>query len=235
MSLEPLRCGACGGDVALVAEAATQCRYCQARVPIPPAHLEALAAREQAARLRKAVEPRWRRMTAQAAWWTEWVAAGLILCLPPMLSLAAVFLLWFPMPMVDGLVFVAIPALVPGGVLWVWAIASRATAQRLDRGLWAGPPERAGGNPTCRCCGAPLTVEAGALAATCTYCGADSVLGGEASAGVARSLGSKILTLQDALRTWRMRVVLVGIGAISLALPMAGLATLVWIALRSAI
>ncbi len=32
-----------------------------------------------------------------------------------------------------------------------------------------------------------------------------------------------------------MRVVLLGIGAISLALPMAGLATLVWIALRSAI
>ncbi len=67
------------------------------------------------------------------------------------------------------------------------------------------------------------------------YCGTDSVLGPEAAEKVAGSLGAKIHTLQDALRTWRMRVVLLGIGVIALALPMAGLATLVWVALSSAV
>ena len=234
MSLDPLRCGSCGGDVALVAAATTACRYCKAPVVIPQAHLDALAVQQQAARLRREVEPRWRKMTAQAAWWTEWVAAALILFFPPFASLLAVFVLWFPLSMVDGLVFFAIPSLLPGGALWVWAIASRATAQRLDRGMWAGPPQRAGGSPTCRGCGAPLTVEPEALAATCVYCGTDSVLGSQASGEVSQAAGAKVRTLKDALRTWRMRVVLLGFGVIALAVPIVGLAILVWAGLRSA-
>jgi hypothetical protein len=220
--------------VALVAASTTACRYCKALVVIPQTHLEALTVQQQAARLRREVEPRWRKMTAQAAWWTEWVAAALILFLPPFVSVVAVFALWFPLSMVDGIMFFAIPSLLPGGALWVWSIASRATAQRLDRGMWAGPPKQAGGSPTCRGCGAPLTVEPEALAATCVYCGTDSVLGSQASGDVSQAAGAKVRTLKDALRTWRMRVVLLGFGVIALAVPMVGLAILVWAGLRSA-
>lgn len=48
-------------------------------------------------------------------------------------------------------------------------------------------------------------------------------------------VGAEIHTLRDALRTWRMRVILLGIGVIALALPMTGMTVLVWIALTSAV
>ena len=234
MSLELLRCPSCGGDVAAVSAASTRCRYCAADVPVPAAHLQALALQGKAITLRREIEAKWRRMTAEASWWTEWVAAALILFLPPCVSLFAALVVWFPLAMVDGLVFVSIPALLPGAVLWVWAIGSRATVQRIDRELGAGPPARAGGDPTCRACGAPLVVEADALAATCLYCGTDSLLGAGARERVTSRLGSKVRTLEDALRMWRIRVLLLGAGLVVVALPMAGLAALLWIALRVA-
>lgn len=235
MSLAPLRCPACGGDVSVVAVASTPCPYCATPVPIPPAYLEALALRRKAVELRRAIEPKWHHMTSQASPWTEWVAAALILSLPPLSSAVAVLLAWFPLSMPDGLVFVSIPALLPGGVLWVWAIGSRATAQRIDRELLAGPPVRQGGAPTCRACGAPLTVESDALASTCLYCGADSLLAGAGRDRARSSLSANVRTLEDALRTWRIRVLLLGLGLVAVAVPMVALAALVWASLRAAI
>jgi len=234
VNLVPLQCHACGGDVPLVAAPATRCVYCGASVAIPREHVEALALHAEARALRVSVEPRWRRMTAEASPWTEWIAVGLALLLPPSISAVAAFATASPLPTVDGLVFVAVPALAPGGVLWVWAIASRATAQRLHGALGAAPPKRAGGNPTCRSCGAPLPLEPGAVAATCAYCGVDSIVDAAARRPARAALGAEVRTLRDALRTYRMRVTLLGFGLAALAVPMAALAALIWIALRAA-
>ncbi len=234
MNLVPLQCRACGGDVPVVAAPAARCVYCGASVTMPAEHLHALALQGEARALRRSVEARWQRMTHEASPWTEWIAVLLCLLLPPAASALAAFAGASPMPMMDGLVFVSVPALAPGGVLWVWAVASRATAQRLDGLLGAAPARRAGGNPTCRSCGAPLALEPGALAATCVYCGVDSLIDAAARKPVSAALGADLRTLQDALRTYRMRVALLGVGLAALAVPMVGLAALIWVALRAA-
>ena len=66
------------------------------------------------------------------------------------------------------------------------------------------------------------------------YCGTDSVLGSQASSVVSQAAGAKVRPLKDALRTWRMREVLLGFGVLALAVPIVGPAILVWAGLRSA-
>ncbi|MEJ7596574.1 MAG: hypothetical protein WKG01_01585 [Kofleriaceae bacterium] len=63
-----------------------------------------------------------------------------------------------------------------------WSVAASyggRKAQRLralQAGLAAKPPARPGGAKSCRVCGAPLEVPAGALAASCLYCHADNLV-----------------------------------------------------------
>jgi LSD1 subclass zinc finger protein len=63
--------------------------------------------------------------------------------------------------------------LVLGSAFDDWARLRR----ELQGALAARVPDQAGGPSTCRSCGAPLDVPAGALGVTCVYCGADNLVG----------------------------------------------------------
>ncbi|MBX3128103.1 MAG: hypothetical protein KF718_15370 [Polyangiaceae bacterium] len=235
MSLAPLTCPRCGSHVAVSLGAATRCRHCATELPIPELYRSAQAKLASAVELRRRVEVRWRRMTAQASWWTEWVAAALMLFLPPLAAVLAVYVVWFPLAMLDGLVFVATPAILPGGILWVWAIASRATAARINAELLARAPSKPGGDPACRACGAPLAVDPEAFAATCLYCGTDSLVTGALAAERHGKLGEKVRTLREALSAWRWRVLLFGVGFATLTVPLFALVVLLWMSLGLAV
>ncbi len=63
-----------------------------------------------------------------------------------------------------------------GAALGVYGRRRARSRQRLQAALAAKPPERKGGPATCRSCGAPLTVESGALGVRCIYCGSDNLV-----------------------------------------------------------
>ncbi|MBX3183103.1 MAG: hypothetical protein KIT72_17040 [Polyangiaceae bacterium] len=213
MALTPLTCHACGGHAAVVRAAQTTCRYCGAAVPIPPEYLAAAQQLEQHEALRRAVEPKWRRLAKPTSSTLDWVAVAASFCLPP---LASAVVAWFadptPTPLV-GVTLVTIPAIIPGALLSVWTFGSRATGLNLAAQLVAGPPERPGGDPSCRGCGAPLPASPGALAATCLYCRTDSLLTGSAARDASWQVSSRSRTLREALSVWRIRVLLLVMGS----------------------
>jgi len=183
----------------------------------------------QANELRRSVESRWKAITKPAWRGWQWLAAIATVTLPPTASLAAALLASGPWSRADNTFLVALPTLIPGGSLLVWAIAAKGTTVRYQAALAAGPPERAGGSPTCRHCGAPLAVEAQALAATCGYCGTDSVVQGVVLAQTRTRLRSKLQTLQQAVKALRARRILLGLGALAIGVPIIVVAMLVWV------
>lgn len=217
MALTPLVCRSCGGHVAVVYAAQTTCRYCSAVVPIPQEYLHAAQQLAEHEALRRAVEPKWRSLAEPTSGALDWFAVLTSLLLPIFAS--AVFA-WFiepPLTPVIGVTLVTIPAIIPGALLSTWMFGSRATGLNLAATLVAGPPERPGGDPSCRSCGAPLAVAEGALAATCVYCRADSLLTGAAATEASRRASSGAQTLRQALSTWRTRVLLLALGTLGVA------------------
>ena len=231
-ALRPLSCHACGGQIPLTGQASTQCPYCSAVVSVPAEYAHAVELQARAAQLRRSLEPQWQSLTRPRAGATEWLAAALVLLLPPLASVLAAALSPSPLGPDEVVLLVGIPALLPGGAIWVWAIASRATVLRLGQALAASPPKKAGAAPGCRSCGAPLAVEPGALGATCGYCGTDSMVVGVALTAARSRLRDKLRTFDDALRTLRARRILMGLGAVTLVLLMMGASGLIWLAMR---
>jgi len=187
---------------------------------------------QQASKVRRALEPQWQSLTEPVSGWTEWIAALVVFLLPPLASVVAGFAWPRPLAPDEMILRVALPALMPGGMMWVWSIACKATVLRVGQALAATPPAKAGGAPGCRNCGAPLTVEPNALGASCAFCGADSIIQGVALTAAKTKLRSKLLTLDDALRLLRTRRLLLGFGAVAVMVPTMGIGMLVWAAMR---
>jgi hypothetical protein len=200
-------------------------------VETPPQWLEAAEAREAEARVRREVEPRWRELTRRPAAWLRPTAMALVAVLPPTIVAALVYALTPPPGTAAAFSFGALPGLLPGALLWLWTAAVTGTLVELQRSLAAAPPARAGEPPCCRECGAPLALEPGALAATCVYCGTDSLtadLPTQAASRERRKTAQRTLAqAADALARRRRLLVLgmlgllAGVGGLSLALGVA--------------
>lgn len=175
MTLATLHCPGCGAGVPLSAGESTQCRHCRAAVVIPPEWQAAAEAHAAAERVRREVEPRWRELTTGVGAGVEGTAMGLLLLLPPLLTIWAQIGMTPPPSPAENLGYIAFPALMPGALLWLWAATLNALVLRIRRSLRAreaGPR----GDLGCRNCGAPLAAESDAPTATCLYCGTDSVV-----------------------------------------------------------
>jgi hypothetical protein len=158
----------------------------------------------------------------------------LIVLLPPIVTLLAWLIPRLGLGAVEITALVSLPALLPGAALWVWASAVAGTTLRFRAAL-AARPGGSGGAPLCRTCGAPLAADPQALAATCGYCGSDSLLEQIPVSELAASLGEALTTLEQAARRLRTRRAMLGLGAAGLTLLVGGASVLLWIALLHAV
>ncbi len=224
-TLEPLRCHACDGCVPLVDAPTAHCPFCQATVEIPAAYRELHAHQLEAAALRREAEPLFERLSSPPARWLDVLPLVLVTILPAIAS-SLVVLHDHHLAIVTIFIVVVVPALIPGTALWVWTVSIHATVTNFQLALASAPPERPGGPACCRECGAPLTVEPGALSATCHYCGADSLVSNlhAPTDDDRKVLHADLHTLADANRVLLLRRRLLVIGAVLAALVLAGLA-----------
>ncbi len=231
-ALAQLRCPGCGAAVPLRREARTACPYCGASVETPPQWLEAAEAGEAEARVRREVEPRWRELTRRPPAWLRPAAMALVVVLPPATTAALVYALTPPPGTAAAFSLGALPGLLPGALLWLWTAALGATVVELQRTFAAAPPARAGAPPSCRECGAPLAVEPGALAATCAYCGSDSLVADLPAATESRARHKAAQkTLAQAADALARRRRLLALGLLGLLVGVGGLSMCLGIAL----
>jgi predicted RNA-binding Zn-ribbon protein involved in translation (DUF1610 family) len=231
VKLTPLKCADCGGSPPLAAAAATPCPFCGASVAVPPDYARAFEAQRAAREARAAAEPLWRRLRRGAPPWTGWVGAALVLLLPSLAVAAAHLLLREPLASAEVIALFAVPALLPGGALLIASGAFKALGARFHDALAATPPAKQGDPPGCRECGAGLSPAPDALAASCAYCGTDSVLDDLPVAQLKTALSAALVTLSDGVRALRRRRATLALGVLGLALIVAALA----VALRWAI
>ena len=207
MSLEPIRCTACGAALPLLHGAAFACPFCGAHVAVPAAYrdLFAVHAREEAAH--HELEQRYAAVARPPPRWLDHLAVLLVLCGPAIAGASCVRLSADAMTIVPLFAYAIVPALVPGTGLWIWSAAVHATIVRFQLALAADPPATSGGPPRCRQCGAPLALAAGAIAAHCAYCGTDSLTDhvASATARIESTLRGELRTLADAAAALRVR------------------------------
>ena len=227
--LKILSCSGCGAPVPLALSETVQCEYCGTRVPVPPDYLRAPQARVREAEVRRAAEPVFERLSTDVPKWTKWVAAPSILLLPPVAALAGSLVFSPPLPVAAIAALLVLPALLPGAALWTWTSAVAATLVRFRDALGARPPSRPNGPAECRSCGAPLVVEPNALAATCNYCGTDSLLATVPVSGYTKRLSETVHTLEEANSKLRTRRILLGLGVSAAVLAIGALSASIWL------
>ncbi len=232
MRLAPVTCTSCAAPLPLAVPAPqVPCPHCGVANALPAEYVQAAELRRREAEARRQTEPLWRALATGAPTWSKPVALALIVLLPPLATLVAWLIPRLELGAVAITALVSLPSLLPGAALWIWASAVAGTTLRFRAALTA----RSEGNATCcRGCGAPLATEPGALAATCGYCGTDSLLEKIPVGELARSLGEAMTTLEEGARKLRARRATLGLGTFGLALVVGGSSFLLWLALRLA-
>jgi len=182
--IAPLKCVSCNAPIPVVDSSSAACAFCGTSNPIPQQYRDELrltreldyatrnAAREWS-RLNQISCPRWWFLCATFAPFilmssglTAILIAGIFWrssrSVLPLLSGVGI---WLPLIAVQ-----AIAAIVGIRMILVSGAASVGAA------FAAGPPSAAGAPPSCRLCGAPLTVKEGDILVRCIYCKADSII-----------------------------------------------------------
>jgi len=215
--LEPLACETCGAKVPLAIATSVRCPHCRSDVLIPQRWRVAAEAKAADEAVRRDVEPHWHALTKPPSVVFEVVAAAAVFVLPVAASWIVLSRVWPPPSPTTTMGLVAVPALLPGALAWLWAATMGATVLRLQRALRARGI--AGGELACRRCGAPLAVAEGALASTCLYCGTDSLvrdLPASVDSTAARDVAlSTLASATAALRRRRVNLTL-GVAALGL-------------------
>jgi predicted RNA-binding Zn-ribbon protein involved in translation (DUF1610 family) len=180
VDLVALRCARCGGDVPAADAETVPCPHCGQATVVPEAHRRAVAlVREQDEELRRA-DAEWARYAKKT--WPRWLAS--LLAAPPSLvlgggltaallvKLGVLALPLSPRELLAWLGLVPLTPLVALAVLAYWS-SLRAKGTALARVALAARPGKV---PSCRACGAPLTVPESALFVRCVYCRTDSLV-----------------------------------------------------------
>ena len=182
--IAPLQCVSCNAPLAVVDASSAACAFCGTSNPIPQQYRDELrltrelddatrnAAREWS-RLNQIPLPRWWFICAACAPFilmSGGLAVDLLSGVVRTVSRSALPLLtgvgvWLPLIPVQ-----AVAAIVGIKMILVSGAASVGAA------FAAAPPFAPGSPPSCRLCGAPLTVNEGDLVVRCIYCKADSII-----------------------------------------------------------
>ncbi|MEB2312362.1 MAG: hypothetical protein OZ921_00580 [Sorangiineae bacterium] len=230
MKLAPVFCTNCGATLPLSVPAPqVRCPYCGTMCSLPPDYVRAAELRLREQEARRPAEPLWRTLSASAPSWAIPTALAVTALLPPAATLVAWLMPALELGEVEVTAFVSLPALLPGAAFALWSFSVSSTTMRFTEALTA---RRRQDVVTCRQCDAPLAPEPGALAATCGYCGADSLLEDLPAHALTASLAVAMSTLDEAVRKLRARRTMLALGAFGLALVIGGSIALLAIVLR---
>jgi hypothetical protein len=182
--IAPLQCVSCNAPLPIVDSSSAACAFCGTSNPIPQQYRDELrlsrelddatrnAAREWS-RLNQISFPRWWFVCATCAPFilmSGGLAAVLIAGLfgrasPSALPMLSGIGIWLPLIPLQG-----VAAIVGIKMILVSGTASVGAA------FAAAPPTAPGAPPSCRLCGAPLTVNEGDILVRCIYCKAESII-----------------------------------------------------------
>jgi hypothetical protein len=181
--LTPLECVNCNAPLVVVDAPSLACRFCGAVNVVPPIYREELRlardldsttheAAEQWVRLARIKVPRWWLICAALAPFVLMTGGLVILLIAGLLSVVSAQAL----PELLAFVWVAlIPVQLLGANVAVKnVLVSGAT--NVGFAFAASPPSAPGEPPTCRQCGAPLSVQPDDVLVRCIYCEAESIV-----------------------------------------------------------
>jgi predicted RNA-binding Zn-ribbon protein involved in translation (DUF1610 family) len=225
--LKPLKCGNCGGSPPLVAATSTPCPFCSVTVAIPDEYARAAQARASSDEARMKAEPIWRLLSGGIPKVFIYVGAILMVILPPVATGLGHLLPETPLASAQILAIFALPAILPGGLVFTLAGALRTIGRPYKIALGARPPEKEGFPPGCRTCGAGLKVTSHALSASCAYCGTDSIVEGISAKRERAALSGSLRSLGDAVRALRRRWAWTVLGILGAFALIGGLSALV--------
>lgn len=213
--MKPLSCERCGGPVPLSTSESRACPWCAAPVALDEAYAAQRERLALQARLRREAEPQWAALSRAPPQGVANVSLAALLLAPSIVGMLGASM-ELAAPKVIG--FGILPATLPGAAGWLWAAAIELTVRGARRGVAARRIRD--DRPGCRGCGAPLELEPGALAASCGYCGTDSVVldlaEGEAAVS---SAAAELRSVTAALRR-RRSLVVVGLASVALLILM---------------
>lgn len=181
--LVPLQCGNCNAPLVVVDAPALVCRFCGTSSIIPQVYREELRlaraldsatrqAAEQWLRLARIKVPRWQLICAASAPLVL-LAGGLTLLL------IAALLRLVSGPRLPGLLPFVWLSLIPAQLLAAYVAMKNVLvsgATHVGAAFAAGPPSAPGEPPSCRQCGAPLSVEPDDVVVRCIYCETESIV-----------------------------------------------------------
>ena len=181
--LAPLQCVNCNVPLVVVDAPSLVCRFCGATNVMPPAYREELRlARDLDSATRQAAE-QWMRLAhiKVPRWWLICAATAPFVLLTGSLMalLVAALLRTVSGHALPGLLLcvwiIVIPAqLLAANVAMKNVLVSGAT--NVGAAFAAIPPSTPGEPPTCRQCGAPLSVQPDDVLVRCIYCEAESIV-----------------------------------------------------------
>jgi len=182
--IAPLQCVSCNAPLPIVDSSSAACAFCGTSNPIPQQYRDELrltgelddatrhAVREWS-RLNQISFPRWWFVCTTFAPFTL-ISSGLAAVLvaglvgaanPSALPMLSGIGIWLPLIPLQG-----VAAIVGIKMILVSGTASVGAA------FAAAPPTAPGAPPSCRLCGAPLTVNEGDILVRCIYCKAESII-----------------------------------------------------------
>lgn len=182
--IAPLQCVSCNAPLAVVDSSSTVCPFCGSINSIPQQYRDELrltrelddatrnAAREWS-RLNQISFPRWLFVCA--------ALAPFILMSSGLAAVLVTGIIWrssrsaLPLLSVGGVWLPLIPVQAIAAIVGIKMILV-SDAARVGAAFAAAPPSAPGAPPSCRLCGAPLTVSDGDLVVRCIYCKADSII-----------------------------------------------------------
>ena len=182
--IAPLQCVSCNSPLPVVDSSSGVCAFCGTSNPIPQQYRNELRLTRELDDATRHAAQEWLRLN-QISFPRGWfVCAAFAPFMLMSCGLAAV--------LITGLIWrssrMALPLLSAGGV-WLPLIPVQAIAAivgiemilvsgaaRVGAAFAAAPPSAPGAPPSCRLCGAPLTVNEGDLVVRCIYCKAESII-----------------------------------------------------------
>ena len=197
--VQPLLCGACGGQVPLAEGNSEPCPFCGAMVPIPETYRVIRDANRISDGDRAKVHAAYKRLGTPPglllrAWaggarllWKGWWLCSVLSVFALLAALTWSHTLALPWGFDPYDVLGAYPfaglcalAVVLVSVMPLIVVSYRESTlglrMELGAGMAAKPPAQRGGPVQCRVCGAPLSVPPGALGVRCGYCSTDNLV-----------------------------------------------------------
>ncbi|HEY6046183.1 MAG TPA: hypothetical protein VIU65_06225 [Pyrinomonadaceae bacterium] len=182
--IAPLQCVFCNAPLPIVDSSSAACAFCGTSNPIPQQYRDELRLTRELDDATRNAAREWSRLNQISfpRWW--FVCSNFAPFLLISSGLAAV--------LVVGLVGAASPSALPmlsGVGIWLPLIPLQAVAAivgirmilvsgtaSVGAAFAAAPPTAPGAPPSCRLCGAPLTVNEGDILVRCIYCKAESII-----------------------------------------------------------